>query len=191
MVQVLAAAGATLDITFQSVTAAALILEDVIRHEFADEQPVRALMTAMLNEGQLAEDEVVVTYVKEARSGVVATTYDARRGADVDVSAALGSGAIQIARIGGHLKVTSQHGSQTVVTAGEGRPLTPVYRALALRRNRRWWSFWRSWLEVQSVIPARSFGPGTADPGGILGDRPSLAIPRGEAGDDQASSIRG
>jgi hypothetical protein len=178
---VLAAADARLDITFDRVMAAALILQDVVRHEFVDELPVRTLMKSMLAANTLEPDEVVVTYVLEAGSGVVATTYNARAGTDIEVDTTLGNCVITVARIGGHLKIVSQSGSQTIAAAEQDRPLTPVYRALALRSNRHWWTFWRSWLEVQPVIPTRSRGGNVTVPGDILGDRPSLALPEGEA----------
>lgn len=183
VVHMLAKAGASLDISFGRATAAALVLQNVIRREFADEQPVRALMKSMLATGGLDPDEVVVTYVKQASSGVVATTYDAQQGADIKIDAALGGGALTIANVGGYLKVVSQRSSQTVVSAEPGKPLTPVYRALVFRHNRHWWSFWRSWLDVQSVIPTRNFFD-APEPDAILADRPSLAIPDGEADDD-------
>jgi hypothetical protein len=178
---VLAAADARLDITFDRVMAAALILQDVVRHEFVDELPVRTLMKSMLAANTLEPDEVVVTYVLEAGSGVVATTYNARTGTDIEVDETLGNSVITVARMGGHLKIVSQSGSQTIAAAEEDRPLTPVYRALALRSNRHWWTFWRSWLEVQPVIPTLSRGGHVTAPGDILGDRPSLALPEGEA----------
>jgi hypothetical protein len=183
VVQMLASAGATLDITFGGAAAAALIMREVVRHEFVDEQPVTALMASMLAAETLHPDEVVVTYVKEAGSGVVATTYDAQAGLDVEVDATVGKGALRIASVGGHLKVVSQLGSQTVVTADQGKPLTPVYRALAFRRNRRWWSFWNSWLEIKPVIPTRSFGIELADPDDILPARPSRAVRMGATED--------
>jgi hypothetical protein len=181
VVSVLAAADARLDITFHGVMAAALILQDVVRHEFVDELPVRTLMNSMFAANTLEPDEIVATYVLEADSGVVATTYDARAGTDIEVDATLGNCAITVAKIGGHLKIVSQRGSQTIATAEQGRPLTPVYRALALRSNRHWWTFWRSWLEVKPVIPTRSHGGEVTAPGDILEDRPSLALPKGEA----------
>jgi hypothetical protein len=180
LIRMLADAGATLDISFANAAAAALILQDVVRREFVDEQAVRALMTSMLNERKLDENEVIVTYVKQAGSGVVATTYNVESGADVDIEVGLGQGLIRVAEIDGHLKVVAQRGSQTVAVAEPGKPLTPVYRALALHRNRNWWSFWRSSLDVQPIIPVRSFGDGAHDSHVILPDRPSLAIPMGE-----------
>ena len=182
VVQLLASAGATVDITFGGTAAAALILEEVTRHEFVDEQPVRALMNTMLAAGTLNPDEVVVTYVKAADSGVVATNYDASRGVDIEIDAAVGQGVLQVARVGSHLKIISQRGSQTVVTAQQDRPLTPVYRALTFRHNRNWWSFWHSWLEVSALIPTRSFGVELADPNDILPGLPSRAVPMGIAG---------
>lgn len=176
VVQMLASAGASLDITFGSAAAAALIMQGVVRYEFVDEQPVTTLMASMLAAETLHPDEVVVTYVKEVGSGVAATTYDAQSGLDVEVDAELGKGALTIASVNGHLKVVSQLGSQTVVTAGEGKPLTPMYRALAFRRNRRWWSFWNTWLEIKSLIPTRpSFGIELTHPDDILPARPSFA----------------
>ena len=179
--QAIAAADGKLDISFSNAMAAALILEDVTRYEFAEEQPVRDLMRTLLDAGRIADDEVVVTYVKKAVSGVIATSFDGTRGTDDSVSAGLNLGTMSLARIGGRLKVVAQRGSQTVVTAEPGRPLTPVYRALAFRRNRAWWSFWRSSLELRPVIPVRSFAGDESEPGAILGDRPSLAVPRGQA----------
>ena len=186
VVQVMADAGATLDISFSGATAAALVLEDVTRHEFADEQQVRTLMTTMLQGGQLAEDEVVVTYVKQVASGVVATAYAADAGSGVAADVGLGQGTIRVGKVGGHLKIVSQRGSHTVVAAEPGKPLRPVYRALAFHRNRDWWSFWRSELEVQSVIPTLSFGDDDEDsaPYAILSDRPSQALPM--AGSDRS-----
>lgn len=180
VVSVLAAADARLDITFHRAAAATLILQDVVRHEFVEELPVRTLMNSMVAANTLEPDEVVVTYVLEAGSGVVATTYDARGATDTEVDATLGNGAITIAKIGGHLKVVSQRGSQTIATAEQDRLLTPVYRALALRSNRHWWTFWRSWLEVQPVIPTRRGGGEVTEPGDILHSSPSLALPEGE-----------
>ena len=148
-------------------------------------------MKSMFAANTLEADEIVVTYVLEAGSGVVATTYDARAGTDIEVDAALGKGTITVAKVGGHLKVVSQRGSQTVATAVQGKPLTPVYRALALRSNRHWWTFWKSWLDVQPVIATRSFGREANEPGDILGDRPSLALPESEAEDGSPSDIRG
>ena len=107
--QVLASAAAAVNITFGGTAAAALIMQEVTRHEFADEQPVRALMSAMLRTGTLDPDEVVVTYVMTASSGLVATTYDASRGVDVDADASLGHGVLKVARVGGHLEVVAQH----------------------------------------------------------------------------------
>jgi hypothetical protein len=173
VVEMLASAGATIDIAFARAGAAAMLLEDVTRHEFVDEQPVRAAMSRLLEAGRIDEDEVVVTYVKEAASGVIATTYDAQTGGDVDVNAALGSGVLTVAKVGGHLGVTSAKQSQTVVTAEPGKPLTPMYRALVFRRNRNWWSFWRSQIEIGSALPSRSFE--SADPGPIAASRPSMA----------------
>jgi len=179
VVQLIADAGATLDISFGSATAAALILEDVTRNEFANEQQVRTLMTTMLDCGQMAEDEIIVTYVKQVASGIVATAYDVDTGANVAADVGIGQGTIRVGKVGGHLKIVSQRGSQTVVAAEPGKPLTPVYRALTFRRNRDWWSFWRSELEVQSLIPTRSFGDDDEDsaPHAILSDRPSQALP--------------
>lgn len=180
VLRVLAAADARLDITFRRLTAAALVLQDIVRYEFDDERPVRTLMNSMFAANTLELDEVVVTYVLEAGSGVVATTYDAQAGTDIEVDTALGQGAITVAKIGGHLKVVSQRGSQTVATADQGKPLTPVYRALALRSNRHWWTFWNSWLEVQPLVRTRGWGGEATESGDILGDRPSLALPKGE-----------
>lgn len=180
VLRVLADADARLDITFQRLTAAALVLQDIIRYEFDDERPVRTLMNSMLAADTLEPDEVVVTYVLEAGSGVVATTYDAQAGTDIEFDAALGQSAITVAKIGGHLKVVSQRGSQTVATAEEGKPLTPVYRALGLRSNRHWWTFWNSWLEVQPLVPTRGLDAEATEWDDILGDRPSLALPKGE-----------
>ena len=191
VLRVLAAADARLDITFQKMTSAALILQDVVRHEFIDERQVRTLMNSMFAANTLEPDEVVVTYVLEAGSGVVATTYDAQAGTDIEVDATLSKGAITVAKVGGLLTVISQHGSQTVATAERGKPLTPVYRALALRSNRHWWTFWRSWLEVQPVIPTRGLGGKANEPGDILADRPSLALPEGETDGGQLSDTRG
>lgn len=190
VLRVLAAADARLDITFQRMTSAALILQDVVRHEFIDERQVRTLMNSMFAANTLEPEEVVVTYVLEAGSGVVATTYDAQAGTDIEVDATLGKGAITVAKVGDLLSVISQHGSQTVATAERGKPLTPVYRALALRSNRHWWTFWRSWLEVQPVIPTRGLGGKATEPGDILADRPSLALPEGETDGGQLSDIR-
>ena len=191
VLQVLAAADARLEITFQGMTSAVLILQEVVRYEFVDERPVRSLMSSMFAANTLEPDEIVVTYVLEAGSGVVATTYDAQAGTDIEVDAAIGNGAITVANVGGLLKVVSQHGSQTIATAERGKPLTPVYRALALRSNRHWWTFWNSWLEVQPLIPTRGFGGGATEPGDILADRPSLAVPEGETDDGQLSDTRG
>jgi hypothetical protein len=96
---------------------------------------------------------------------------------DFEGAEPLADGVLKVARVGGHLEAVAQHGSQTVVTAEESRPLTPVYRALAFRRNRRWWSFWHSWLEVRPVIPTRSFAFDLADPDDILPGLPSRAVP--------------
>jgi hypothetical protein len=181
VVQAIAAADVKLDVSFGDATAAALILEDVTRHEFAEEQPVRDLMKTLLAAGKIADDEVVVTYVKEAGSGVVAASFDGTKGTDDSASAGLNLGTMSLARVGGRLKVVARHGAQTVVTAEPGRPLTPVYRALAFQRNRAWWSFWRSSLELRPVIPTRSFGDDEPRLDAILGDRPSLAVPRGQA----------
>lgn len=179
--QAIASAGGKVDISFSNAMAAALILENVTRHEFAEEQPVRDVMKTLRDAGRLADDEVVVTYVKEAGSGVVATSFDATTGTDDSARAWLNLGTMSVARVGGQLKVVAQRGAQTVVTAEPDRPLTPVYRALAFQRNRAWWSFWRSSLQLRPVIPVRSFGDDEPEPGAILGDRPSLAVPRGQA----------
>lgn len=95
---VLAGADARLDITFQRVTAAALVLQDIVRHEFDDERPVRTLMNSMLGANTLEPDEVVVTYVLEAGSGVVATTYDVQAGADIEVDGAQARAPLQSPR---------------------------------------------------------------------------------------------
>jgi hypothetical protein len=174
VIQVLASAGATLDITFVRAEAAAMILQEVVSHEFDDEQAVRNSMQKLLGEGKIAEDEVVVTYVKEAASGVIATTYDADAGVDVQVDAKLGKGKLTVAKIGGRLKVTQLQSSQTVAVAEPGRALTPMYRALVFRRNRDWWAFWRTYIEIGSAIPTRHFGPRGSDNESIAAARPSM-----------------
>jgi hypothetical protein len=189
-VQALARADAKLDINFTRSQAAALILQGIVRHEFADEQPVRAAMSSMLEDGSLQTDEVVVTYVLEARSGVVATTYDAQAGSDAHAGVAIGPGALTVANVDGHLRVVSQRSSQTVAQAERGRPLTPVYRALVLHRNRPWWRFWRTTLEIQPGFGVKTFADDAVADDLILGDRPSLAVPAGQS-DGQSADIRG
>ena len=173
-------AAAKLDITFARAGVAAMILEDVRRQEFQEEQDVRLVMQDLLRRNRIDEDEVVVTYIKEAVSGVIATTYDAGASRDVDVSAQLGSGTVTLSRVGGLLKVASIKSSQTVVTAGPGRPLTPMYRALVFAQNRHWWSFWRSYIAIGSAIPTRKRGSGS-NQDLIAAARPSLARPAAES----------
>ena len=179
-VQALATADAKLDITFRGVEAAALLLQDISLTEFVDEQPVRDLMRSMLAAGTLQPDEIVVTYVLEARSGVVATTYDAQKGTDIEVNAAVGKGAIQVANVGGHLKVVCATRFPNYRLGSRRKTPTPVYRALAFRSNRNWWSFWRRALELESVIPTQSFADQDREPTDILAGRPSLAVPEGD-----------
>lgn len=178
VIQALANANASVDVTFTDSEAAALLLQDASITEFTDEQPVREVMQSLLASGKIAPDEVVVTYVIEARSGVVATSYTAERDTNVKVSAEIGQGAIKVANVGGHLQVVSQQGSQTFASAVPGTPLTPMYRALAFRSNRKWWSFWRSTLGIASVVDTRSFGD--EDPTDVLTARPSRAVPESD-----------
>jgi hypothetical protein len=152
-----------------------MVLQNVMRFEFADEQPVRVLMKRLVEDHKLDEDEVVVTWVILAASGVVMTTYDTKEGADADLRTELGKGNLTIANVNGQLKVVSLLTSQTVATAEPNRPLTPMYRALVLRRNRNWWSFWKSWLEPRPGIPTQQqLGPKDED--AILGGPPSYAL---------------
>jgi hypothetical protein len=182
VVKYVADIGASVEVSFANETAAALILEDVIRREFADIQPVRELMTVMLADGKLEPNEIVVAYVKQAASGVIATSHNAESDVRGSVDAGLG-GVIEVAKVGGRLQVVRQRGSQTTTVAEPGKPLTPMYRALAFHRNRAWWSFWRSTLEIRSTIAVRSFADPADDVHKILSDRPSLAVPRGETGE--------
>jgi hypothetical protein len=167
--------GAQLDITFTRAGAAAMVLEDVRRHEFDEEQQVRSLMWQLFDSRAIEQDEVVVTYVKEARSGVIATTYDAKAKTDVDVTAHPGAGSVTLARVGGLLQVASVRSSQTVVTAEPNRSLTPMYRALVFARNRNWWTFWRSHIAIGNAVPTRRSTGLTGGQDVIANARPSRA----------------
>ena len=181
VVDMLAAVDAKLVISFERSAAAAMVLQDVVRHEFEDERAVREVMRSLHAEGRIDEDEVVVTYVKSADSGVVATTFDAEKGVDVAIDARLGTGVLTLAKVGGQFQLASLKSSNTVVTAQVGRPLTPMYRALVFRHNRRWWSFWGTQLEIGSAIPSRHFGGPEDDL--IAPSRPSLVTLPADAGE--------
>jgi hypothetical protein len=174
-VNVLADASAKLNITLARSGAAAMVLERVRRYEFVEERPVRSIMMGLLEAEEIEVDEIVVSHVKEARSGVIATTHSAEKSAGADVAAQAGGAAISLARVGGLLKVTAANSSQTVVAASQDRPLTPMYRALVFRHNREWWPFWRSYIDIGSAIPAmrRSHSEDAM----IAAARPSLARP--------------
>lgn len=158
-----------------------MVLERVRRHEFVDERPVRSIMMRLLEAQEIDTDEIVVSYVKEARSGVIATTHSAGKSAEADVAGQASGAAITLARVGGQLKVTAANSSQTVVAAGPNRPLTPMYRALVFRHNRDWWSFWRSHIDIGSAIPAKRRS--RSEDAMIAAARPSLARPMEDDGE--------
>jgi hypothetical protein len=178
---VLADANAKLNITFARSGAAAMVLERVRRHEFVEERPVHSIMMRLLVAKEIDEDEIVVSYVKEARSGVIATTHNADRSAEADVAGQASGAAITLARVGGLLKVTASNSSHTVVAAGHDRPLTPMYRALVFRRNRDWWPFWQSYIDIGSAIPAKRRS--RSEDAMIAAARPSLARPAEDDGE--------
>ncbi len=183
VVELLAGAGASMEIAFVRNEAAAMVLEDVRHHEFRDELAARKLMRRLREEQLIDDDEVVVTWVKEARSGVIASTYDAEKGADAALNAEVGQGQLTIAKIDGKLRVARLTSSQTVAEAEDGKPLTPMYRALVFKRNAPWWKFWSKQLEIRSATPGRTFAPPGMDDG-ILPAQPSqVRLPAELVGD--------
>ena len=181
---VLADVGAQLDVTFHSADAAAMVLQRITRIEVVDERPVRDLMRHLAQQGTLGEHEVVVTWVLSAESGVVMSTHSNASAGHGALTAQIGPGSVRIANVDGHLTVITTTGSQTLAQAAPGVPLTPMYRVLVLRRNRQWWSFWRSHLEPRPGVPVQRMGTEGSDD--IIGGSFSAAlaaIVADEAGD--------
>jgi hypothetical protein len=172
VVAALAGLGAKLDLTLSRADSAAMVLKEITERSFSDERPIRDLMSALRTTDEIDEDEIIVTWVREARIGVIATTCDSDAGGDMGIDAKAGPATITIANVAGHLTVASHHDAQTVAEAAEGRPLTPMYRALVFKRNHHWWSFWRSWLEIGSGIRTRDASEGGDDL--VASSRPSL-----------------
>lgn len=112
---------------------------------------------------------------------MIATTHNADRSAEADVAGQASGAAITLARVGGLLKVIASNSSHTVVAAGHYRPMTPMYRALVFRRNRDWWPFWQSYIDIGSAIPAKRRS--RSEDAMIAAARPSLARPAEDDGE--------
>jgi hypothetical protein len=147
-------ASVKLTLKINKQNSAALILEDVTRHQFADERRVRQLMQELREREQIDLDEVVVTYVLEAGSGFVAATSSSETSGEAGAGVGIGFSKFELGKVNGKLVIVSGKTSETVSVADEERPLTPMYRALVFRGSRRWWHFWKTKYTVDALIEA-------------------------------------
>lgn len=146
----IAKASASVQVKMDRRNSAVLILEEVTRKQFSDERTIRALMEAMRQRGLIELDEVLVTYVLEAGSGIVAASSSKETGGGSELE--LGLTEFQLGKIEGRLAITSGETSETVVEAKKGRPLTPMYRVLFFRGSRNWWNFWKKHYTIEALL---------------------------------------
>jgi len=146
----IAKASASVQVKMDRRNSAVLILEEVTRRQFSDERTIRALMEAMQQRGLIELDEVLVTYVLEAQSGVVAASSSKETGGGSELE--LGLTEFELGKVEGRLAITSGETSDTLVEATKGRPLTPMYRVLFFRGSRNWWNFWKKHYTIEALL---------------------------------------
>jgi hypothetical protein len=133
---------------------AALILEHVTRDQFRDERVIKQMMRELLAQGRIELDEVVVTHVLQAKSGIVAASSAQETQVGASAGADLGVTEFKIAKVKGNLEIASGKTTDTISYATRGRPLTPMYRALFFRGSREWPRFWRRLVSIDQLIEA-------------------------------------
>jgi hypothetical protein len=146
----LATAKAGIQVKMERHESATLILEEVFSRQFRDQRTARLLMEEMLRNNQMYLDEVLVTYVHGAGSGVVAASDE--RAADAEGETDLSFTEFELAKVGGRIAIASGHASNTLVQAEKGRPLTPMYRVLFFRRSSPWFAFWKKEYTVEALL---------------------------------------
>ncbi|HEX7290987.1 MAG TPA: hypothetical protein VF250_07665 [Conexibacter sp.] len=181
-------ASASVTMRMAKRNSAALLLEQVTRRQFGDERIIRRLMETMLQKGLIDLDEVVVTYVLEAKSGIVATSSERELAGDATVEAGVGFSEFKLGKVRGRLAIVSGESSDTIAVAERNRPLTPMYRVLFFRGSRPWWHFWKKVYSVEALIEASTslrasrgiratLAPPQEATGAVSGSsRPSLAL---------------
>jgi hypothetical protein len=157
VIQALGDASASLTMKMAKQNSAALILDNVGTTYFRDERIIRLLMETMLAKGFIEVDEVVVTYVRRAQSGIVAASSEKATAIEGEAGADLGLTEFKLGKVKGKLSIVQGQTSDTIVEGEQGRPLTPMYRALFFRA---------SWPSAQSsnetIYHARLKVPGSS-----------------------------
>lgn len=152
ILQALSDASAAVTLEMAKHNSAALIMEGVKSSQFSDQRVIRRLMSAMRQSGLIDLDEVVITYVMEAASGVVAATSGDLGVVDGAVAGDLGVSKMKLVKLNGKLALSSSGSSETVAVAQRDTPLTPMYRAMSFRADRSWRKFWRKYYTVESLV---------------------------------------
>lgn len=154
LVSTLAKPSASLTLKMATHNSAALVLDKVTRDQFEDEQVIRALMSEMRLQGRLELDEVVVTQVLIAKSGIVASSSAKDFGGSAGADAGVGVTELTLGTANGHIVIQNEKTSDTIRQAKRGHPLTPMYRALFFLGSRNWPRFWQKTLTVEDLVEA-------------------------------------
>jgi hypothetical protein len=150
----LADASISLTMTLDKRSSAALILDQVTRHRFSDERVVREMMETLRRAGKIDLDEIVVTYVLESKSGLVAASSSSDKAGEAEGGVGFGVSRLELAKVKGKLAISAGDVSDTTAVAKPREPLTPMYRALCFRGSRAWWHFWKKIYSAEALIEA-------------------------------------
>jgi hypothetical protein len=127
-------ASAGIKIAFSHKGALAFVLEGVTEDSIRNVNAVAAWM-AKNKDRKINSDQVVITHVRRARSGVIAMSNEGGAEVQLKTDVDVGSGKLSIAKVGGNLELVMANKTEFVSIPHPKDGMTPLFRFL---RYKEW-----------------------------------------------------